>query len=553
MILYDKYSNFLGMSPKMLSFLGFEDLDEFKAIYKDVADLFVEKKGYIYKFKNFSWIEYTLHSGTPNKNVLITLKNSQVIESELKITEIYLSTPINNSDKFYIVEFVSGFFNNKEDELPSFSAVSTEQNEAADLLKISKEKYSQENAQTREIEEPEFAINFDSKENLENRHEKESSETLKAQESETLDIEEKKEENEEELFIPFEESETAEENPDIEIKIKDDEEDFFSKLKDSEPENEKREELPESEEEKLAIFEDIFKEEKEEDKETEEEKSVIFEDIFKEEEKEKKIEDEKDEPFLELFENIEEKRESDFEPFEEKEPDFSLFEELKDDKEEEKFDLPFSVKEMEEEDEIKEEDFFLSQTVEKNSDLAEREESPQEEKKIENIFEHLHLNKEENVSVKKIKKEPVFKFLKKSEDEKEEISKNIGKRFKLKKELKNKKDKNFSVSVRESFEKLGISEDEERELIKDFINDIKKNILLIQKYLSNKDYSKIDDILNIIKSAASILNIKEIVNKIETMHTLLKEDEIEKFVDLTSEIEKFVKNMEDSLFRNKDE
>ena len=67
MILYNKSGDFVGAGKDELSFLGFEDIDEFRHLHKDIADLFVNKPGYIFKFKNFSWIDYTLHSGAPKK------------------------------------------------------------------------------------------------------------------------------------------------------------------------------------------------------------------------------------------------------------------------------------------------------------------------------------------------------------------------------------------------------------------------------------------------------------------------------------------------------
>ncbi|MFK5881523.1 MAG: hypothetical protein QM482_04865 [Sulfurospirillum sp.] len=104
MILYDKKSNFLGMGQSELSILGYEDMEEFKSYFDDFADLFVNHPGYISKFKNFSWIDYALHSGAPNKNVLLKHKNGTDIETGLKISEISLVQPINNETVVYCIE-----------------------------------------------------------------------------------------------------------------------------------------------------------------------------------------------------------------------------------------------------------------------------------------------------------------------------------------------------------------------------------------------------------------------------------------------------------------
>ena len=107
LILYDKKSNFLGMSQTELFMLGFEDMEEFKSYHDDFANLFVEKPGYIFNFKNFSWIDYALHSGAPNKNVILKHKNGTEIEAKLNISEIYLIDNINESNVLYNIEIIN--------------------------------------------------------------------------------------------------------------------------------------------------------------------------------------------------------------------------------------------------------------------------------------------------------------------------------------------------------------------------------------------------------------------------------------------------------------
>jgi HPt (histidine-containing phosphotransfer) domain-containing protein len=107
MILYNKSGDFVGAGKDELSFLGFEDIDEFRHLHKDIADLFVNKPGYIFKFKNFSWIDYTLHSGAPKKNVIIKLKNGNEVEAPLKIKEIYLYSPKDGEEIMYAVDILN--------------------------------------------------------------------------------------------------------------------------------------------------------------------------------------------------------------------------------------------------------------------------------------------------------------------------------------------------------------------------------------------------------------------------------------------------------------
>jgi len=110
LILYDKSGMFLGMGNQELSLLGYEDIEEFKNYHNDVADLFINKPGYIFKFKNFSWIDYTLHSGTPNRRVLIKTKGGREIDSALLIHEIYLTQEVFGATTCFGVEFSNAPF-----------------------------------------------------------------------------------------------------------------------------------------------------------------------------------------------------------------------------------------------------------------------------------------------------------------------------------------------------------------------------------------------------------------------------------------------------------
>ncbi len=74
---------------------------------------------------------------------------------------------------------------------------------------------------------------------------------------------------------------------------------------------------------------------------------------------------------------------------------------------------------------------------------------------------------------------------------------------------------------------------------------MQKNISLMKKHIVNKNYTKIADILNIVKSAANILNIKSISNKAEKMQETLKEDHIENF---EKELEKLYEDIEELRF-----
>jgi HPt (histidine-containing phosphotransfer) domain-containing protein len=110
MILYDDKQNFLGMSSHTLSFLGYEDIGDFLSLHNDFANLFVNQEGYIYKFDNFSWIDFVLYSGSANKSAIVTLKNGQDTKVDLSIKEVHLAHPLNGINKLYSVKIISDNF-----------------------------------------------------------------------------------------------------------------------------------------------------------------------------------------------------------------------------------------------------------------------------------------------------------------------------------------------------------------------------------------------------------------------------------------------------------
>ncbi|MDR1007812.1 MAG: hypothetical protein LBL65_04510 [Campylobacteraceae bacterium] len=101
MVLYDKNTKFIGVSTDILSVLGYEDMNTFMAYNNDIADLFINRQGYVHKFDDFSWINYVLNGSLPNKNVIIKTRNGGEIEASIAITEILLAD--SQSEKYYLV------------------------------------------------------------------------------------------------------------------------------------------------------------------------------------------------------------------------------------------------------------------------------------------------------------------------------------------------------------------------------------------------------------------------------------------------------------------
>ena len=74
MLLYNQRKEFVGIDADDLSSLGFSNINELLSESNDFADLFVKKPGYIHNFKNFSWIDFILHSETGESKAIIHAK-----------------------------------------------------------------------------------------------------------------------------------------------------------------------------------------------------------------------------------------------------------------------------------------------------------------------------------------------------------------------------------------------------------------------------------------------------------------------------------------------
>jgi len=106
LILYDESYNFLGMSEKVLTRLGYEDLDEFCTYHKDFAELFEKENGLIYNFENFSWIDFILYGGANKDRAIITTKNKEKIDVKIEIDEIKIKDELFNMSKLFSVKFI---------------------------------------------------------------------------------------------------------------------------------------------------------------------------------------------------------------------------------------------------------------------------------------------------------------------------------------------------------------------------------------------------------------------------------------------------------------
>lgn len=74
MLLYNQRKEFVGIDENDLSGLGFQNINELQNESSDFADLFVKKPGFIHNFKNFSWIDFILHSESDEAKAVIHAK-----------------------------------------------------------------------------------------------------------------------------------------------------------------------------------------------------------------------------------------------------------------------------------------------------------------------------------------------------------------------------------------------------------------------------------------------------------------------------------------------
>lgn len=74
MLLYNQRKEFIGIDEDDLKGLDFQNIAELQNESHDFADLFVKKPGFIHNFKNFSWIDFILHSESDESKAIIHAK-----------------------------------------------------------------------------------------------------------------------------------------------------------------------------------------------------------------------------------------------------------------------------------------------------------------------------------------------------------------------------------------------------------------------------------------------------------------------------------------------
>lgn len=91
MLLYNQRKEFVGIDENDLSGLGFNNINELQNESSDFADLFVKKPGFIHNFKNFSWIDFILHSESEEAKAVIHAKGKNY-SCTLHISPFYFTS-----------------------------------------------------------------------------------------------------------------------------------------------------------------------------------------------------------------------------------------------------------------------------------------------------------------------------------------------------------------------------------------------------------------------------------------------------------------------------
>ena len=91
MLLYNQRKEFVGIDENDLNGLGFQNINELQNESSDFADLFVKKPGFIHNFKNFSWIDFILHSESDEAKAVIHAKGKNY-SCTLHISPFYFTS-----------------------------------------------------------------------------------------------------------------------------------------------------------------------------------------------------------------------------------------------------------------------------------------------------------------------------------------------------------------------------------------------------------------------------------------------------------------------------
>ncbi len=559
------------MSNETLSYLGYEDLSDFSSQHSDFANLLVNKEGYIYKFQNFSWIDFILYSGSPNKSALLQLKSGEPLEIKLSVKEVHLLNELGGNTKFYSIRILSDNFVNIAARTDASITKQSPPKNAFNLNNLIDETAPSKPVQTSAVEtvtvseEPEvkkdFVLNFPSTDSLQ-----EAEETVKLDFSET---------QEDTFVLSTEEETTQSANSDFKLNLPDSpfkekevredsvkEENFsLNFLKETPtPETEKhvvtpKEEIklnfikPEETYQETAQEEDIssgFKlkhiqmdtesEKIEEEKEKEEKITLNFlkQEAFSDLEEETKKEEIKMSITEEVHETPKVEANLDFlnhSVHSEDEPTESLV-----NKKQIIAQIQNDIKEI---DEVEEEKTFSFQ---------EPQEAAMPDEDVDAyLFNKNEVKKEKKSFTKTLKSLFAETSTFQAEEKTDEAY--------LEPEASLKKQGESSFLAKEMFQEhrfptlaaLGLEKEEEDDLISEFVTDTKANIRLFKDFYKSGNGDQAEYTLIKMQSSANILNLNDIIITLAKVKQSCTNNDSEAIEQLTDRLEKQVNTLESYL------
>ncbi|BCD60652.1 MULTISPECIES: Hpt domain-containing protein [unclassified Nitratiruptor] len=132
MLLYDSKRQLVAIDEKILEVTGFESTKDLFNRVDDIAELFVNRPGYVYKFQNFSWIDYVLYNPAKTHLAIIETNRGGI---EVKI-EIHTLVSKSGDIAFFCVDLIPeqfseefGDFHTPQSSIAAFPAQMSLENE----------------------------------------------------------------------------------------------------------------------------------------------------------------------------------------------------------------------------------------------------------------------------------------------------------------------------------------------------------------------------------------------------------------------------------------
>ena len=102
MLVYNNKKEFIGIDEATLRKIGYNNISELKEDVVDFADLFENKPGFLHNFKNFSWIDFIIHSEQDNINARIRC-NGHIYQCGFEIEVFYLANVAQGEEKSFSI------------------------------------------------------------------------------------------------------------------------------------------------------------------------------------------------------------------------------------------------------------------------------------------------------------------------------------------------------------------------------------------------------------------------------------------------------------------